>query len=97
MAGTGAQRLEDTRRRHHHLLDLHTALRKRDVTAMLKQPLDAPWSIDVGEHTLLVAGADGVYAYVTESGHILAPAESDGIERVLDFLTRTAIGPGGRA
>ncbi|GAA1276875.1 hypothetical protein Psi02_00040 [Planotetraspora silvatica] len=74
------------------LLQLHQELTLRRCRSRLIRYRRRRWVLKVGRYTVLCAGADGVYAYVTKRGLILSPADQDGIATAVYRLVEGGLG-----
>ena len=83
---------EDLERRRAHLLRLHYELKRLGATVKVRKPRRGRWRLSVKtadwSETVLCAGAEGVYAYVTVHGRLLGPVEDVRyISRLLMWMT----------
>jgi hypothetical protein len=69
----------DLERRQVHLLRLHYELRRLGAVVRVRRPRSGRWRLRVRtadwSETVMCAGAEGVYAYVTAHGRLLGPVE----------------------
>jgi hypothetical protein len=69
----------DLEQRRAHLLRLHYELRHLGAAVRVRRPRNGRWRLRLRtpdwSETVMCAGAEGVYAYVTAHGRLLGPVE----------------------
>ncbi|GII96360.1 hypothetical protein [Sinosporangium siamense] len=79
---------QEVETRRQRLTLLGYALQQHGHPARLVRQRHDRWILRVHGHTVFCGGADGVYAYITRRGVILAPADGDhvasAVHRLLD-------------
>ncbi|MBA9002844.1 hypothetical protein [Thermomonospora cellulosilytica] len=80
MPGLGTGRRDELQERRAHLLRLHWELTRLGVRVSVRKPRNGRWKLKlrgpVGwSETVLCAGAEGTYVYVTVHGRLLGRAQ----------------------
>jgi hypothetical protein len=90
MRATQRRAPDETKARHHLLLQLGLELSRRKCVTRLSCNRDGHWALTVGRETVFCAGAEGAYAYVTGNGLILSTADEEGRARAISHLAEGA-------
>lgn len=69
----------ESQARRRHLLRLRDALCQHGVPVRVVKLRHERWLLKVNSESVLCAGAEGVYVYVTRQGRILSPASDEGV------------------
>ncbi|GII97544.1 hypothetical protein [Sinosporangium siamense] len=72
--------------RHQRLAMLRHALQQQGHPSTLVRHRHGRWSLKSGGQTVYCGGADGVYAYITQHGLILVPADDDNLAHAVQRL-----------
>ncbi len=82
---------DDLETRQRLLTDLHRELKTRDLHVVIRKPRNGLWKLKLRRglwtETVMCAGAEGVYAFVTLHGRLLGSADDPcGTAGLLQFM-----------
>lgn len=80
----------ESQARRYHLLRLRDELGRRGIPVRVVKGRRGRLMLKLASESVLCAGAEGVYAYVTRNGRILAPASDEGLLAATRHLAQGA-------